>query len=613
MRRPSARSLALAACALAAALPAAADDAAAAGPAIGERVAELRFVDTRYLERSLTELGERPAYVIAFTTTTCPLARRYLPRLAAMERSYRDRGVAFLAVNVGPGDTVIDVAQQAVEQDVPFPCVKDFDHSVAAAVGATRTPEVVVLDAERRLRYRGRIDGQYRVGGVRPDAGRADLREALDDVLAGREVRVPETPVDGCRITPPAPPETEVEVTYHRDVAPILQEHCIDCHRPGTEAPFPLLTYDDAWTVSSMIAEVVEQRRMPPWYAVEGPETFTNHRGLSDEEVATVLAWVAQGTPEGDPADGPPAPDLPDTGGWQIGEPDLVITQSDTTELPAEGYVDYQYVILPHVFAEDTWVDQIQILPANSEVVHHCNMAYLIPGEDGLGETTFLTGKVPGSGPMKLRDGVALEIPAGASLVLQVHYITTGEPETDRLSVGFRFPREPVRKRLRHLIVRDRDFEIPAEAPAHEVRDARTVPVDAVGAGLFAHMHLRGRDMTFRARYPDGETEALLRIPNYSFDWQLGYSWPDGPDAKRFPQGTRIECVGHFDNSPFNPYNPGPEDAVRWGEQTYHEMFYGFFFYVAADEDLGLRIDPETGTVRDAAPADEEPAGRRYY
>jgi thiol-disulfide isomerase/thioredoxin len=556
-------------------------------------VEELRFKDIRWLPRRLRDLGEAKAVVAVFTTTACPLVRRYLPRLEKLAQEYRPRGVRFVAINVGPGDSIAAMATQALDQNISFAFVKDVDGSCVRALGVTRTPEVVILDAEQRLRYRGRIDDQFRLGGARPEPSREDLREALDDLLAGEPIEVATTPVDGCLIGTPAeptPPETVPD--FSRQVAPILQRHCQECHRPGTEAPFSLISYEDAHAMGEMISEVVSERRMPPWYASPDHRDFANQRILSSEEIRTIQQWVAGGMPLGDPDTMPEPLHFPEAD-WEIDEPDLVIAASDAITVQADGYMPYQYIILPYIFAHDTWVEQIEIKPSEPSVLHHCNLAYINPGKQGWRNSTFVTGRVPGGGPMHLDEGVALKIPEGAILVLQAHYQPNGKETSDRLSVGFRFPRVPVRTHIRHRRVHDNGFEIPAGAPAHLVKASKVLPHDATGIAMFSHMHLRGRDMSFDAVYPDGRRESLLVIPNYSFDWQLAYRW--APETKRFPKGTRIEVGAHFDNSPFNPFNPDPQKAVKFGPQTYHEMMYGFFFYLVDDEDLNFRIDTATG------------------
>jgi hypothetical protein len=280
--------------------------------------------------------------------------------------------------------------------------------------------------------------------------------------------------------------------------------------------------------------------------------------------------------------------------GWEIGEPDQVIGMATDANLPPDGLIDYKYAVLPYLFPEDTWAQAIEIRPDNPRVVHHANLAFMKVGERP-STKNFLTGRVPGGDPMVLDDGVAVLIPRGTMLVLQIHYVTTGRPERARIAVGLKFPRVPVEKQLHHHQVTTRDFAIPPGAPAHPVGSNRTLAFDATGVGMFSHMHLRGKDMTFTARRPDGSSETLLRIPDYSFDWQQSYRWK--PGSMHFAKGTVLDVLAHFDNSEFNPYNPDPNATVREGPQTHDEMMYGFVFFTRDDEHFGFRIDPKTGHV----------------
>jgi thiol-disulfide isomerase/thioredoxin/mono/diheme cytochrome c family protein len=559
---------------------------------IGAPIGKLKFTDIRSLPRTLDDFGKKKAYVLVFTNTSCPVVQRYLPTLQALERDYRAKDVQFVAVNSAEEDTLIAMATQAVQHEIEFPFVKDFSGDCARALGVRRTPEAVVLDADRKLCYRGRIDDQYRLGGVRKEPTSHDLKDAIDGVLAGRKVAKAETEVDGCPITLPKPNKPR-EATYAEHVAPILRKHCWNCHQPGGSGPFALTSYKQAANHAEVIAEVITDQRMPPWFANHTFGPFINRRGLSDDERDTVLDWVRAGAPEGDAKKAPAGSKAPD-GKWLIGTPDLVL-QSHELELPAKGDIPYKYAVLPHVFLEDTWVQAVQIVSSNVRALHHCNMAYGNVVE-GFSEANFITGQVPGGEPADLDPGVAVLIPRGSVLALQIHFVATGMPEKCTVSVGLRFPREPVQKRLRNIQLTNSRFAIPPGAPAHKVSASRVLDREVIGVGLFSHMHLRGKDMTFTAHLPDKKSETLLVIPNYNFSWQIPYRWE--PGKMRLPKGTRLECVAHYDNSPFNPYNPDPEATVRHGPQTHHEMMFGFFFYTDAAEQLGLLVDPKTGLER---------------
>jgi peroxiredoxin len=560
-------------------------------PAIGDKIPELQFKDIRYLPRTLKDLGEQQAYVLVFTNTTCPVAQRYWPKLKQLAVEYRPKGTQFLAVNVASDDSIPQMAQQAIDFEVDFPFVKDGDGSCARALGVQRTPEVAVLDSMRRLRYRGRIDDQQRLGGATPQVTSDDLRLALDAVLAGADPPAAETVVDGCLISYPKIGDPHEPVTFSKDVAPLLQKHCQECHHAGSpSAPFSLVTFEEASSHAQMIAEVVADRRMPPWYGSRR-HRFSNERGLSSAERRQIAAWVRAGSLEGDPAAAPPPRTFHDSK-WEIGEPDLVVTALETHSLPADGVIDYKYVVLPYVFTEDTWISAAEILPDNPKIVHHCNMGHFTLGKN-FSEGNFITGRVPGGTPLIADEGTALRIPKNSVVGLQIHYTTTGRPEKNRMSAGFKFPRWLVHKELKHLQVTTSDFAIPPGASAHSVVSSRTLSADASGIGMFSHMHLRGKDMTFVAHRPDGENETLLTIPNYSYAWQQNYRWE--PGTRKFPKGTRIEVIAHYDNSPFNPWNPDPKAEVRNGPQTFHEMMFGFFFYTADGEELNLQVDPRTG------------------
>lgn len=568
---------------------------------IGTKITSLEFKDIRGVTRTLSDLGPHSAYVLMFSTTDCPIVKKTLPKLKEVYLEYRDQSVAFLCVNVGPNDTLKSMASQAIAYEAPWAFVKDYDAKVARALGVSHTPEFAILNTDFELCYRGRFDDQIRLGGTKPTPSRDDLVIALKEVLGGKQVTVPETPVDGCLITRTDNPQVRPSTswTYYQHVAPILYQACTTCHRPGTAAPFSLLTYDDANAHAEMIAEVVRDESMPPWYASKSHGKFQNDRSLSSEEKQILMQWAASERRKGDQALAPPQPIL-DESPWRIGTPDLILTTVEQHTIPATGFVPYKYVVLPHLFLSETWVEAFEIRPLNPAVVHHCNMAYAT--SKGASDETFITGYVPGGQPMDLsrfENGVAYKIPAGSALGLQIHYTTTGQEEKCRIQVGLRFPKNQVRKQLKHFVLDPRGWKIPPNNPAFRIEAKHKLEHDADLLGLFTHMHVRGRDMTFYAlsnptsAESSNPPEVLLQIPNYNFEWQLGYEM--APGTKHLPKGTVIQAVAHFDNSKFNPYNPDPNTSVEYGPQTIHEMFNGFVFYVDQHETLEIDVDPKSG------------------
>ena len=565
---------------------------------IGTKVEALRFKDIRGVRRELSELGPHRAFVLTFVTSDCPIVKKTFPKLSELHSQFSKQDVAFVCVNVGLNDTIRDMASQAIEFQAPWAFIKDYDAQVAGMLGITRTPEVAVLDSEYRLIYRGRVDDQIRLGGVKPNASRSDLRLALEEHLAGKPVSVPETLADGCAISrAPATAESNAtKLNYHEHIAPIILEHCTSCHRPGTAAPFSLMTPQDVLGHAEMIQEVIRDETMPPWYANKKHGEFQNDRSLSDSQKEALQRWLASGRAMGSEEQAPVPPEFEQTP-WRIGTPDLIITTLEQHTVPATGFVPYKYVVLPHLFLNDTWVSAFEIRPLNPAVVHHCNMAYAT--SKGASEETFITGYVPGGQPMdltKFDNQVAYKLPAGSALGLQIHYTTTGQEQKSRIQVGLRFPREKIRKQLYHFVLDPRGWKIPPGDPAFRISSEHELARDADLLGIFTHMHVRGRDMTFYAKDRSGSQETLLQIPNYNFEWQLGYEI--APGTKLYPKGTTIQAVAHFDNSPFNPYNPDPKATVEYGAQTVDEMFNGFVFYVDQNEILDIDVDPKTGRVK---------------
>lgn len=573
---------------------------------LGEKSPTFEFKDIRGVTRTLNDLGPNSAYVLMFTTTDCPIVKKTIPKLKEVYLRYRDKSVAFLCVNVGPNDTLKSMASQAISFDAPWAFVKDYDAKAAQALGVTHTPEFVILNSDFELCYRGRFDDQIRLGGAKPTPSRDDLVIALNEVLDKKQVTVPETPVDGCVITDTSTSQKQKSNswTFYQHVAPILYQACTPCHRPGTAAPFSLISFTDANAHAEMIAEVVRDETMPPWYAAKSHGKFQNDRSLSAEEKQVLLQWCASDRLEGNQDLAPPLPTFEETP-WRIGTPDLILTTVEQHTIPPTGFVPYKYVVLPHLFLSETWVEAFEIRPLNPAVVHHCNMAYAT--SKGASEETFITGYVPGGQPMDLsrfENGVAYKLPAGSALGLQIHYTTTGQEEKCRIQVGLRFPRNQVRKQLKHFVLDPRGWKIPPNNPAFRIEAKHTLEHDADLLGLFTHMHVRGRDMTFYASKNPASTdptligsndnpEILLQIPNYNFEWQLGYELT--PGTKHLPKGTVIQAVAHFDNSKFNPYNPDPTTNVEYGPQTIHEMFNGFVFYVDQHETLEIDVDPKSG------------------
>jgi hypothetical protein len=365
-------------------------------------------------------------------------------------------------------------------------------------------------------------------------------------------------------------------VTFTKDVAPILYRSCAECHRPGMFAPMSLLTYEDARPWARAIKQRVVKREMPPWSADAPPGVFKNDPRLSERDVYTIAAWVDAGAPRGADRDLPPAPTFAD--GWTIGTPDATFTMTEDFKVPGEGTIPYQYIRVPTNLTEDKWLQAIEIAPGNRAVVHHVIASAQQPGQSPTDERARgrvgLGGITPNKPGVVYEPGVARLLPAGSELILQMHYTTTGTATTDRTTVAVIYAKEAPKKVVGGGMILNAGFTIPPGADSHEVRATQVLQKDTLLTSMMPHMHVRGRDMTYIAHYPDGRSETLLSVPKYDFNWQHSY---DLAVPKLLPGGTRIEVIAHFDNSTKNLYNPDPSQTVRWGDQTWEEMMIGFY------------------------------------
>ena len=545
---------------------------------LGKRIANFVLPDTGGTEVGLADFVEKKLIAVVFLGTECPIAKAYIPTLLELRKEYDEQQVEFLAINATPSDTPEAIRRHAEEYGLTFPVLIDSEQTTVSLFGARRLCEVFLLDERRVVRYHGRIDDRFGYDHKRDEPRRRDLAEAIDELLAGKPVSVPETETSGCLITLRNRQAKKGKVTYAEHVAAILQKHCVDCHHPDTAAPFSLLTYEDAANWSEMIREVVLERRMPPWHADPRYGHFENERRLSQDELDTLAAWVESGSPPGELEKAPEPPEF--ASGWRIGEPDVVFQMPEEFTVPAEGKVRYKYFTTKTNFTEDVWIQAAEARPGNRSVVHHIIVFYRDPARPK--QPVWITATAPGAEPLVFPPGYARKVPAGAELVWQMHYTASGKEETDRSEVGFVFCKEPPKHNVTTFGIENRMFRIPPGEPNHQVVSFQPIAKDAVILSLFPHMHLRGKDFKYEAVYPDGRTELLLSVPQYDFNWQSAYRFKE---PLRLPQGAILRCTAHFDNSAANPANPDPAKTVRFGEQTWDEMMIGYIdFYFEDDE-----------------------------
>ncbi len=552
-----------------------AEDPKVCPPEVGAVVPDFSLKDIHRRPRSLAGFAEKKAFVVVFLDTDCPVTNLYVPTLIELDKAYAAWGVQFLAINSSSQDSFVSVSAHAQERGVKFPVLKDFDQSVADAFGAKRTAEVFLLDANRVIRYHGRIDDQFVVGARRDKPSRSDLKAALDDLLAGRPIKDPRTEVSGCPIERSRNPHDGKEVTYARQVSRIIQDRCQECHRPGEIGPFSLLTFEDAAKRTGRIREAVLEERMPPWHADPRHGHFANDRRLTHQERDMLVAWIDAGAPKGEDKDLPAPRKF--VQGWKIGEPDKVFSMAKEFKVPATGVLDYQRFVVDPGFKEDVWVQAAECRPGNRKVVHHILVYILAPGRrnpyDPDGTAATLVGWAPGDMPAFYSPDVARKIPAGSRLMFEVHYTPDGAEQTDRSSVGIKLTKKPPAHAVEMNILANMLFRIPPRSADYQGQMTYTFPADALVLSFMPHMHLRGVSARYELTYPDGRTETILSVPDYDFSWQSVYRFEK---PLQVPKGSKLTWIGRWDNSADNPRNPDPKKAVFWGLQTWDEMQNGW-------------------------------------
>ena len=562
-----------------AAAPVRADDAVKA-VALGEKAANSNSLrDLRGNRRALHDFKDHAGVVLVFVGTQCPISNLYLPGLIELEKKYRPQQVQFLAVYANEVDDLDKIAAHSNDRDVPFPVLKDFGQKLADHLGVRRVPTVVVLDGDFVLRYRGRIDDRYGVANRRTTATRADLVQALDEMLAKKKVTVPETEADGCLLTRNSKRTTKTEVTYCKHIAPILQNRCEACHRADQPAPFTLVTYEDAVQHAAMLKEVTTQRRMPPWHADARFGHFVNDRKMTAEEIETLSAWVDGGMIRGDAKDLPKPIERPK--GWSHGTPDLILRMPEEFEVPAEGVLPYKNWIIETDFKEDKWVRIAEARPGTPAVVHHVVVYILREGQRGPiaadGSLSILVGWAPGDLGLSCPPDTALRVPKGAKLRFEMHYTPNGTKVKDRSAIGLTFAPKPPKYEMFISEFANMAIQVPPDDPHYKAEATFRFRADARVLSFAPHMHWRGQAYRYEIVYPDGKRETILSVPRWDFNWQNVYQFKE---PIKVPKGTKLHSVAHWDNSVNNPLNPDPTKSVRFGLQTWDEMMVGFVAYV---------------------------------
>lgn len=551
---------------------------------IGRMIDDVKFRTLDGKEVSLGFFNDRKALVIVMTSATCPVSKRYLPSVAKLASELKEQGLGLLLVNALGSEKPEDIRSQLAAAGVTAPYVHDIEKKLSLALGARTTTEVFLLDPARTLIYRGALDDQYGINYNLDAPKHAYLRAAVAALLRGEKPAVQATAAPGCELDLPAAADAKATtVTYHRDVARILRQNCVSCHREDGIAPFALDDLDEVKDRAKVIRRVVNEGSMPPWFAAVDKDAdknpWANDCSLSAKDKADLIAWIdSKDRPLGDAADAPAKRRYPAE--WSIGKPDLVVQLSKAYDIKADGFMPYANDIVETELKEDRWISAYEILPSERDVVHHVIVRVHEKGSEvrkaDEGREGYWAIYVPGNGACVYPEGFARKMPAGAKVSFQIHYTPNGTAKKERLKMGLVFAKQPPSYEVRTAPLANPRLSIPPGAARHVETHSQRVPFDMPIMGFMPHMHTRGAAFKYEVTYADGKTETLLDIPRYDFNWQLRY---DYKQPKLIPQGSTMKITAVFDNSAGNKANPDPTKRVRWGSQTVDEMMIGYIEY----------------------------------
>ncbi|MDF1811927.1 MAG: hypothetical protein P1V20_06925 [Verrucomicrobiales bacterium] len=386
---------------------------------------------------------------------------------------------------------------------------------------------------------------------------------------------------DNNNLKPEATPD------FCSDIAPIVYQNCVTCHRPGQAAPFSLITYEDVARRARLSVRLMDRGYMPPWKPVAGHGDFAGERRLTAEEIDLFSQWVAAGKPEGDPADLPPLPEFPDR--WPLGEPDLIVKMKAPWSVLADGPDIYRNFVVDTGLDKEVWIRAIDLKPQSPQVVHHVLMFADETGlagdldnldkEPGFSQmippSHLLGGYVPGATPVKLPEGLSQRLPNGRPLVLQAHFHPSGKPEVEQMEVGIYLADKPSERTLVDIQMPEMfgigaGIKIPAGETNYQIEHEITLPVDCEAIAVGGHAHYLGKEVKLTARYPDGAEKSIFYINDWDLDWQGNYTYRK---PVKLPKGTILKAEISYDNSDQNSNNPFyPPRDIRWGKESTDEM-----------------------------------------
>jgi hypothetical protein len=566
------------------------------------RVDNFMLVDAQKMEaHELYRMADDKAIVLVSTGVGCPIARAMTPALKALRDKYAAQGVEVMLVDSNLQDSREAIAAEAKEYGIDIPILMDSNQIIGEALGVTRTAEVFVINPKTwAVAYHGPLDDRSDYG-IQKAVGKTFADDALKAVLAGQPARAATQASKGCLIDFPAR-EKKAQITYVKDVAPILEAKCVACHEEGGIGPFAMKNYEMVKGFSPMIREVLRTDRMPPYNADPHVGKFSDDKNLSPAEIKTLVHWVEQGAPRGEGKDPLGAKHLV-AAEWPLGKPDVILNVPAYT-IPASGVVDYQHPWVANPEKEGKWLKASTVKVESRQGVHHVLTGYLTDVPKA-GEQAFenkwgvsLGGYAVGAESEIAPKNVGTWIPAGGAVGFQTHYTPFGKEVTDHTQIALYYYKDNEKPDLvmHNSVIVNNAIVIPPNDPHHQETGYITFPHDALLYAAFPHAHYRGAMSDLWIRYPDGKEKLLLSLPRYDFSWQRDYTFAQPISV---PAGSKLIAHFIYDNSKRNPHNPDPSKQVVWGDQSWEEMFYTAIRYRWVDETSKHMVDYDKGLDED--------------
>lgn len=551
----------------------------------GERVSDFSLVDAEGRFFQLSRHANQDA-VVLFTQDESRDMRKAAKDIAALAEQFAGQKVEFLMLDSTGRADKAELRKAAEKAGISLRVLIDDTQLVAEELGLSRALEVAILDpAAKELVYRGALNDRFAEGKKARRASEHYVADALQAMMAGEEVTA-QFASNGDAIDFAS--GELMSVSYANDVAPILEQRCVTCHQEGGIAPFAMSSHQMVQGWSPMIRETLITKRMPPGQIdAEYTNDFHGVNHITVEETQKLVHWIDSGAKNEGNTD-PLAELQTEVVKWGHGEPDMIVDIPPQT-IPASGTVEYRNLVLPLDLPEDKWVKAVEFVAGDTTVLHHI-IAWAQAPDNGSGrggafgilnQGIGLGAYAPGNAINTYPEGAGFPLEQGSGLILQMHYTTSGKEAVDASQIGIHFWDEEPERPILGGSAADLEIDIAPFEANHEMVATKKFRKDSYLTMVGPHMHYRGYDANFKLVYPDGSEEEVLNVPNYQFNWQKTY---DFKEPKYMPAGTEMVFRATFDNSDMNPFNPDPSAEISWGEQTWQEMFFGFFRYVEADE-----------------------------